>query len=85
VEPGTRLVQLGAFDSVAAARDAWGEIAARFAPMLDDRPRVLEQAEAGGRAFWRLRAGGFDDLADARRFCAALVADRADCIPVVAR
>lgn len=85
VEPGTRLVQLGAYDSVEEARAAWGDIAARFAPMLDDKARVLEQAEAGGRAFWRLRAQGFDDLAGARRFCAALVADQADCIPVVAR
>ncbi|MEE4119208.1 MAG: SPOR domain-containing protein [Paracoccaceae bacterium] len=85
IEPGTRLVQLGAYDSVEDARAAWGEIAARFAPMLDDKSRVLEQAEAGGRAFWRLRAQGFDDLAGARRFCAALVADQADCIPVVAR
>jgi hypothetical protein len=85
VVPGTRLVQLGAYGSVEEARAAWGEIAARFAPMLDDKARVLEQAEAGGRAFWRLRARGFDDLAGARRFCAALVADQADCIPVVAR
>ncbi|RDC71725.1 SPOR domain-containing protein [Rhodovulum sp. 12E13] len=85
VEPGTRLVQLGAYDSVEEARAAWGDIAARFAPMLDDKARVLEEAEAGGRAFWRLRAQGFGDLASARRFCAALVADQADCIPVVAR
>ncbi len=85
VEAGTRLVQLGAFDTMQDARAAWGEIAGRFAPMLEDKARVLQQAEAGGRTFWRLRAQGFDDIADARRFCAALVADQADCIPVVAR
>jgi hypothetical protein len=28
---------------------------------------------------------GFDDLNDARRFCAAFVAERTDCIPVVTR
>jgi hypothetical protein len=28
---------------------------------------------------------GFTDLSDARRFCSAMVAERADCIPVVAR
>jgi hypothetical protein len=28
---------------------------------------------------------GFDDLAAARRFCAALAAQNTDCIPVVTR
>ncbi|HBS49363.1 MAG TPA: sporulation protein SsgA, partial [Rhodobacteraceae bacterium] len=33
----------------------------------------------------RLRAMGFDDISDARRFCSALVAGGADCIPVTTR
>jgi FAD/FMN-containing dehydrogenase len=85
VPEGTRLVQLGAFDTAEEARAAWARIADRFSPLLADKGRVLQQAEAGGRGFWRLRARGFDDLAHARRFCAALVAQRADCIPVRAR
>jgi hypothetical protein len=85
VPPGTRLVQIGAFDSIAEARAGWAEVQARFGPLMKGKARVLQQAEAGGRTFWRLRAAGFDDLAHARRFCAALVAERADCIPVVAR
>ncbi len=47
--------------------------------------RVVQQADSGGRTFWRLRAAGFADLADARRFCSALVARQAECIPAVAR
>jgi hypothetical protein len=47
--------------------------------------RVIEQASIGGSSFYRLRAEGFRDLADARRFCAALVAEDAECIPVAAR
>jgi hypothetical protein len=35
--------------------------------------------------FYRLRAHGFTDLSDARRFCAAFVAGGVDCIPVVTR
>ncbi|MEM1430238.1 MAG: SPOR domain-containing protein [Pseudomonadota bacterium] len=85
VEAGTRLVQLGAFDSVDEARAAWTEITGRFAPLMEDKSRVVQQAEAGGRSFWRLRVQGFTDLSDARRFCSALVAERTDCIPVVAR
>jgi hypothetical protein len=83
--PGTRLVQLGTFDSVGDARTAWGRIARRFDGLMDDKARLIAEAEAGGARFYRLRAAGFEDLSDARRFCAALVAERADCIPVVAR
>lgn len=85
VPEGTRLVQLGAFDTVEEARGAWGTLARRFGPLMEDKARLVQQAEAGGRTFWRLRAEGFEDLAAARRFCAALLADEADCIPVVAR
>jgi hypothetical protein len=35
--------------------------------------------------FYRLRAHGFADLSDARRFCAAFVAQNVDCIPVLNR
>ena len=85
IAPGTRLVQLGAFESVEEARAAWHQIDSRFGPLLGDKSRVLQEAEAGGRAFWRLRAAGFADLSDARRFCAVLVAESAECIPVIAR
>lgn len=83
--PGTRLVQLGAYDSPEIAQREWVRIAGRFDAFFQDRARVIEPAEAGGRVFYRLRAAGFDDLGDARRFCAALMAERTDCIPVVTR
>ncbi|MFD1809072.1 SPOR domain-containing protein [Gemmobacter lanyuensis] len=38
-----------------------------------------------GRTFYRLRAQGFSDEADARRFCAAITAEGAECIPVTLR
>ena len=82
---GTRLAQLGAYDSVEVAKVEWGKFSARFGDLLSDKDRVIEQASSGGRKFYRLRAMGFEDLADARRFCSALVAEGADCIPVVTR
>ncbi|WP_425038794.1 SPOR domain-containing protein [Primorskyibacter sp. S187A] len=82
---GTRLVQLGAYDSTEVAQAEWSRIAGRFDTFFDGKRRVIERAQSGGRTFYRLRAEGFADLADARRFCAALVAERADCIPVVTR
>lgn len=82
---GTRLAQLGAFDSPEVAREQWDQLATRFDAYLVDKTRVVQKATSGGRVFYRLRAMGFEDIADARRFCSALVAANADCIPVVTR
>ncbi len=85
VPVGARLAQLGAFDSPTTARKEWQRLEARFGGYLAGKVRVVQQAESGGRTFYRLRAHGFKDQADARRFCAALLAERQDCIPVVMR
>jgi len=83
--PGTRLVQLGAYDDEPAAREAWEVLAGRYAAHLDGRGRIIEPATSGGRTFYRLRAHGFADEPEARRFCAVLLAENADCIPVLIR
>lgn len=85
IPAGTRLVQLGAYDSPEVARREWDRIAARFGDYLAGKSRVIQLAESGGRNFYRLRAMGFADINDARRFCSALVAERAECIPVSAK
>ena len=82
---GTRLVQLGAYDTTEMARAEWDKFVSRFGDLMAGKDRIVQQASSGGRDFYRLRAMGFEDLADARRFCAAIVADGADCIPVVTR
>lgn len=85
IPAGTRLAQLGAFESVEIARQEWDRLADRFGEYLEDKNRVIQKAQSGGRTFYRLRALGFADLSDARRFCSALVAEKAECIPVVTR
>ncbi len=82
---GTALVQLGAFDSEAIARTEWMRLSQKFPSFMAERSRVIQRADRGGRIFYRLRADGFADLNDARRFCALLVASNADCIPVTVR
>ncbi|MBE3637711.1 SPOR domain-containing protein [Mangrovicoccus algicola] len=82
---GTRLVQLGAYDSEATATAEWSRISGRFSGYFAGKQRVIERTERNGKVFYRLRAHGFDDLADARRFCASLQAGGADCIPVQVR
>lgn len=85
LEAGARLVQLGAFETADLARAEWERVAGRFGPLMAGKARVVQEAQSGGRAFWRLRAQGFDSEADARRFCAALLAEKTSCIPVVLR
>lgn len=83
--PGTRLVQLGAFETDGEARRAWDELSARFPAYLDGRGRVVEPATAGGRVFYRLRAHGFRDEPEARRFCSVFVTEDLECTPVLIR
>lgn len=85
IPAGTRLVQLGAFDSAEIARSEWTRIEAQFPQYFNGKTRVVQRAESGGRVFYRLRAIGFADLSDARRFCSVLLAEETACIPVVVR
>lgn len=85
IPAGTRLVQFGAFDTADEARAEWVRLAGRFGELMASKGMVLQPAESGGRTFYRLRAHGFDDEDDARRFCIAFVAQDATCIPVPQR
>ena len=85
IPAGTRLAQLGAFDSPEVARSEWDRLQGRFGDYLYGKSRVVQRTESSGRVFYRLRAMGFADLNDAQRFCSALEAEDADCIAVVAK
>ncbi|WP_103256098.1 SPOR domain-containing protein [Tabrizicola aquatica] len=85
IPAGTRLVQFGAFDTEDQARAEWVRLSGQFGELMGGKGMVLQPAESGGRTFYRLRAHGFDDEADARRFCSAFVAQSATCIPVPQR
>ncbi|MFN3845966.1 MAG: SPOR domain-containing protein [Paracoccaceae bacterium] len=82
---GTRLVQLGAFDSADLARGEWIKLTGRFGDLMSGKSVVIQSAQSGGRTFYRLRAHGFEGEDDARRFCSALLAESAACIPVAHR
>lgn len=82
IAPGTRLVQLGDFGTEAEAAAAWGDLSLRFGDFLGPKARVIEPMQSGAETRYRLRAYGFDDFTEARNFCAALLAEQAECIPV---
>lgn len=85
IAPGTSLVQLGAFDDDPTARSDWSRLAGRFPELMEGKSMVIQPAQSGGRTFYRLRAMGFAGEDEARRFCTALLAEGASCVPVTQR
>ncbi|MGV8954624.1 MAG: SPOR domain-containing protein [Cypionkella sp.] len=85
IPAGTRLVQLGAFDDEAGARAEWSALQSRFPELIGTKAMVVQSAQSGGRTFYRLRAHGFENEDETRRFCAALLAENASCIAVAQR
>ena len=80
VASGSSVVQLGAFDSGPIADKEWGRISGRFSNLFAGKSQVVQTTQKNGRTFHRLRVAGFESRDDARRFCAALIAEGADCI-----
>ncbi|MDK8871599.1 SPOR domain-containing protein [Paracoccus sp. SSJ] len=85
VASGAPLVQIGAFDSDALARGEWNRVSGKFGALFAGKGMVVQEHKANGRTFWRLRAAGFASRDEARRFCAALIAEGVDCIPAAAK
>lgn len=85
IPAGTRLVQLGAFDVEAGAREGWAALQGQFPDLMASKAMVIQSAQSGGRTFYRLRAHGFGTEDEARQFCATMLSENASCIPVAQR
>ncbi len=85
VSSGASLVQIGAYDSDKLARGEWNRVSGKFGALFSGKGMVVQEHKANGRSFWRLRASGFASKDEARRFCAALIAEGVDCIPATAK
>jgi len=82
VVPGSRLVQLGAYDNEALTRQAWERLVARNGDLLGSKSLYVERTTANARVFYRLRVAGFDSADQTRVMCEQLRARGVDCIPV---
>ncbi len=82
VKSGTRLVQLGAFDSDALTRQAWSQLVAQNGDLLASKSLYVERTTANARVFYRLRVAGFQSADETRQMCESLRARGVDCIPV---
>jgi len=83
VPTGTRLAQLGAYESAALANSEWARISGKNPSFFSGKSHVVQEASKNGQQFFRLRVVGFSDAADARRFCSALISKNLACYPVV--
>ncbi len=79
VAGGATLVQLAAVDNEAAAQAEWQRLAKRMPELLGDRRVVVQRSARDGKPIWRVRTGGFTDIADATGFCARVRAKGANC------
>lgn len=85
VASGSPLVQIGAFDSDALANGEWSRISGRFSSLFAGKSPMVQTTDRNGRTFYRLRVAGFSSRDEARRFCAALIAEGTDCYPAAAQ
>jgi len=80
LDPGDQpTVQLAAVTDAKQAEAVWRRVR-EDAPQLTEghNPEILS-AEVNGRQVWRLRAGGFENVAAARAFCRDIRAAKTDC------
>jgi len=79
---GKWIIQLGATDDEAKARDILARARAKAAGPLADATAVTERVEKGGSTLFRARFAGFDDSKDAQNACARLKRDGFACFAI---
>jgi hypothetical protein len=76
---GGALVQVAAVESEAAAQSEWQRLAKKMPDLLGDHRPSIQKAERDGKVIWRVRTGGFADIAEATGFCAKMRAKGGAC------
>lgn len=79
VASGKWVIQLGATDDEAKAKDILARARAKAAGPLADASGFTEKVEKGGSTLFRARFAGFDDSKDANNACAKLKRDGFAC------
>jgi hypothetical protein len=76
-------IQLGAYPERARAEVMWERIFRANSDILRGRALVIQSTISGGRRFFRLRAGPFNNRIEAQNVCRALQARGQDCLVAV--
>jgi D-alanyl-D-alanine carboxypeptidase len=75
---GTHVVQLGAFNNAAVAKDAWAKLSRRYG-MLNNYESAKTTVTVNGRKFVRLSATGFSDAGSANAACSQIKSQGGAC------
>jgi hypothetical protein len=62
-------VQLAAMESEHAAMAEWSRLSKRMPELFASHHPAVVEAQRDGKTFYRLRTGGFADIAQATAFC----------------
>jgi hypothetical protein len=80
---GRYRVQLASVSSDAVAKREWARLQKVYPGIFGDKTLVVEKKEIAGRGtFFRVQAGGYASLDEARSVCADLKAKKQGCLPV---
>lgn len=85
VAVGTRVANLGTFGSADVAKSEWDRLVRKFGDLMDGKQPLIQATTSGDQVYYRLRASGFDDVADSIDFCSVIVATKNNCVPTVVR
>ncbi len=72
-------IQLAAFETQQAAEQDWGKLAEKIPGLFNGHQPEVERAQVAGRTVYRLRTGGFANIAAATEFCGRVRAKGGDC------
>lgn len=73
------LVQFAALATEEAARAEWAQLNQRIPDLLGGHQPSFSRTERDGKVYWRVRTGGFADMAQATSFCQRARAKGAAC------
>jgi hypothetical protein len=76
---GSAMVQIAALETEADATTEWQRLAHKVPQLLGNRKPSVVKTERDGKTFWRLRTGGFADIAAATEFCRQIRAKGLGC------
>ncbi|MEM7221709.1 MAG: SPOR domain-containing protein [Pseudomonadota bacterium] len=79
---GDHLLQLGAFTERKASQAAWSRLQKKYPDLLGTMGSTVQEADVGGKTYYRLQAGPFPNRATALDLCAQLKARKQDCLVV---
>ena len=70
---------MAAVPSEEGAKTEWDRLAKKMPDLLSGHRPAFSKTERDGRTYWRLRTGGFSDIAQATAFCERVRAKGGGC------